>query len=73
MKHVHPPQPDAEYVLAALRTVSSRLKQIDNEIIQTGIALKKGLITPARAISLCERSAPGCLDLSELEASEILK
>jgi hypothetical protein len=54
---------DAELVLAALRCTSQRLKLIDNQVIQIGIALKRGLISAERAIDLCEEVAPGCLDL----------
>jgi hypothetical protein len=66
MKHVPPPAvsvPDVELVLAALRTVSQRLKLIDHEVIQIGVALKRGLISTERAVALCEQAAPGCIDL----------
>lgn len=62
MKHVAPPQHDTERTLAALRTVSARLKLIDLRIAEIGLALKHGTITPGRAIALCEETAPGCLD-----------
>jgi hypothetical protein len=65
MKHVPPPvtAPDSELVLAALRCTSQRLKLIDNQMIQIGVALKRGLISTDRAIALCEEVAPGCIDL----------
>jgi hypothetical protein len=53
--------PDTEVVLAALRTTSQRLKLIDSEIIELGIALKRGLISPQQAIDWSEEIAPGCL------------
>jgi len=64
--HVPPPAvsvPDTEFVLAALRCTSQRLKLIDHQVIQIGLALKRGLISAERAIDLCEEVAPGCLDL----------
>jgi hypothetical protein len=62
-----PPQvvtapPDIEFVLAALRCTSQRLKLIDHQVIQIGVALKRGLISPQRAVDWCEEIAPGCLD-----------
>jgi hypothetical protein len=66
-KHVAPPPsvsvPDTEFVLASLRTASQRLKLIDHEVIQIGVALKRGLITPRHAMDWCEQIAPGCLDV----------
>jgi hypothetical protein len=55
--------PDSEYLLAALRCTSQRLKLIDHEVIQIGVALKGGLISPQHAIAWCEQVAPGCLDV----------
>jgi hypothetical protein len=54
---------DAEYVLAALRCTSRRLKLIDGQIIEIGVALSRGLISPQGAIDWCEEVAPGCIDL----------
>jgi hypothetical protein len=54
---------NTEYVLASLRSVSQRLKHIDQQVIQIGVALKNGLITPSRAVALCEMVAPGCVEL----------
>ncbi len=53
---------DAEFLLAALRCTSRRLKMIDEEVILTGLALQKGLITPQEAVARTEDVAPGCLD-----------
>jgi hypothetical protein len=55
--------PDTEFVLASLRTASQRLKLIDHEVIQIGVALKRGLISPRRAVEWCNEVAPGCLDV----------
>ena len=54
---------DTEYTLAALRCASQRLKLIDHQVIQIGVALKRGLISAQRAIDWCEEVAPGCLDV----------
>jgi hypothetical protein len=63
--HVKPPvlKLDSEYLLAALRCTSRRLKLIDEEVILIGMALKKGLITPEDAVARTEEVAPGCLDV----------
>jgi hypothetical protein len=63
--HVSPPtlKTDVEYLLAALRCTSRRLKLIDEEVILIGLALQKGLITPEQAIARTEEVAPGCLDI----------
>ena len=57
------PVADAEYVLAALRCTSRRLKLINGQIIEIGVALSRGLISPQAAIDWCEEVAPGCIDL----------
>jgi hypothetical protein len=54
---------DTEYLLAALRCTSQRLKLIDHQVIQIGVALKRGLISAQRAIDWCEEVAPGCLEV----------
>jgi hypothetical protein len=63
--HVKPPalKLDSEYLLAALRCTSRRLKLIDEEVILIGMALKKELITPEAAIEQTEEIAPGCLSV----------
>ena len=50
-----------EFVLAALRSVSLRIRLIDNEIAAAGIALKGGLISPETALEWVEEVAPGCI------------
>jgi hypothetical protein len=54
--------PDTEFLLAALRCASRRLKLIDEEVILIGLALQKGLISPQEAVARTEDIAPGCLD-----------
>ena len=51
--HFKPPSlyADAEYLLAALRCASRRLKLIDEEVILIGLALQKGLITSQEAVA----------------------
>jgi hypothetical protein len=63
-------QLDTECTLASLRTVSARLKLIDLRVAEIGLALKRGTITPSRAIALCEEAAPGCLDIISNEISK---
>jgi len=57
------PVSSTEFVLAALRCTSLRVRLIELEIIQIGIGLKHGLISPECAIDLCNEVAPGCLDV----------
>ena len=52
-----------EFVLAALRRTSLRVKLIDNEITTIGAALKGGLISPDVALEWAEEVAPGCIGL----------
>lgn len=63
--HIKPPslKSDTEYLLAALRCTSRRLKMIDEEVILIGLALQKGFITSQEAIARTEEVAPGCLDV----------
>jgi hypothetical protein len=59
------PEPDTEVVLASLRTVCQRLKLIEHEVVEIGIALRRGLISAAFAIEQCELVAPGCIHVIE--------
>ena len=70
--HVKPPSlmSDSEYLLAALRCTSRRLKLIDEEVILIGLALQKGLITPPEAVARTEEIAPGCLDVVALSMGD---
>jgi hypothetical protein len=51
---------EPEIALAALRTVVARLKLIESEVIEIGLALKQGAISARLAIDLTEQVAPGC-------------
>ena len=50
-----------EFVLATLRSVSLRVRLIDNEIAAAGTALKAGLISPETALEWVKEMAPGCV------------
>lgn len=60
-------EPSKTYTLSLLRTVSARLKQIDQEIISIGVALGEDLIKPSKARAMCNDVAPGCLDAVALD------
>ena len=48
-------EPSKTYTLSLLRTVSARLKQIDQEIISIGVALGEDLIKPSKARAMSTR------------------
>jgi hypothetical protein len=50
-----------DFVLAALRCTSLRVKLIDNEITAIGTALRAGFISPDTALAWAEETAPGCV------------
>ena len=50
-----------EFVLATLRSVSLRIRLIDNEIAAAGTALKGDFISPEMALEWVEEVAPGCV------------
>jgi hypothetical protein len=50
-----------EFVLATLRSVSLRVRLIDNEIATAGAALKGGFISPETALEWVNEVAPGCV------------
>jgi hypothetical protein len=54
------PEIDPEFALATLRTVVARLKLIEAEVTEIGMALKQGTISARTAINLTEEIAPGC-------------
>ena len=54
------PEIDSEFALAALRTVVARLRLIESEVTEIGLALKQGTISPRTAMNLIEEVAPGC-------------
>ena len=60
-KNSEPKSDRQEFVLATLRSVSLRIRLIDNEIAAAGTALKGGLISPEMALKWVEEVAPGCV------------
>jgi hypothetical protein len=59
-----------EFVLATLRSVSLRIRLIDNEIAAAGTALKGGFISPEMALDWVEEVAPGCIGYLPAEFAE---
>jgi hypothetical protein len=64
----HVPSPPAkpldlnrEFVLGAIKSTVYRIDEIRQEVINAGLALKAGMITPQAAIDWVEGVAPGCL------------
>jgi hypothetical protein len=51
-----------EFALVLIRTVSRRLKLIDEEITAIGTALSQERISAREALALVEVAAPGCVD-----------
>jgi hypothetical protein len=60
-KHSEASRDRQEFVLATLRSVSLRIRLIDNEIAAAGTALKGGLISPEIALEWVNEVAPGCV------------
>jgi len=60
-KHSEAKSDRQEFVLATLRSVSLRIRLIDNEIAAAGTALKGGFISPEMALKWVEEVAPGCV------------
>ena len=60
-------EPSKQYTLQLLRTVSARLKLIDQEVLAIGVALSDGLISPSKAREMSEEIAPGCLNSVALD------
>jgi hypothetical protein len=65
-KHIPPPQTkpldlNREFVLGAVKSTVYRIDEIRQEVINAGLALKAGTITPQAAIDWVEEIAPGCL------------
>jgi hypothetical protein len=53
---------NSEFALVLIRTVSRRLKLIDEEITAIGIALSQDRLSSREALGLVEGIAPGCVD-----------
>jgi hypothetical protein len=60
-KHSEASRHRQEFVLATLRSVSLRIRLIDNEIAAAGTALKGGLISPEIALEWVNEVAPSCV------------
>lgn len=52
---------NSEFALGLIRTVSRRLKLIDEEITAIGTALSQGRLSSREALRLVEEIAPGCI------------
>lgn len=55
------PEPKTEFVLGSLRSAIIHMDQIRQELLNAGIALKAGYITPQQALDWAEQWAPGCV------------
>ena len=53
---------NSEFALVLIRTVSRRLKLIDEEITAIGTALSQDRLSSREALGLVEACAPGCVD-----------
>jgi hypothetical protein len=53
---------NSEFALVLIRTVSRRLKLIDEEITAIGTALNQERLSAREALRLVEEIAPGCVD-----------
>jgi hypothetical protein len=52
---------NCEFVLGAIKSTVYRIDEIRQEVINAGLALKVGTITPQEAMDWVEEIAPGCL------------
>lgn len=50
-----------EFALGSIRSAVLRIDEIRQEMINAGLALKGGYITPQAALEWCDEFAPGCL------------
>jgi hypothetical protein len=56
-----PIEPRAQFVLGAIKAALFRLDEIRQELVNAGLALKAGYVTPQMALDWCEEFAPGCV------------
>ena len=54
-------EPKAEFTLGALKSAIHRLDLIRQELINAGLALKAGYVTPQQALDWADEFAPGCV------------
>jgi hypothetical protein len=52
---------NVEFVLGAIKAALARIDEIRQEMINAGLALRAGYITPQMALDWSEEFAPGCL------------
>jgi hypothetical protein len=54
-------EPKTELALGAVKSAILRIDEIRQELINAGVALKAGYITPQQALDWAEEYAPGCV------------
>jgi hypothetical protein len=54
-------EPRAEFVLGALKSIVHRLDEVRQELINAGLALRNGYVSPQQALDWAEEFAPGCV------------
>lgn len=75
-KLVSPPKPldlNCEFALGAIKSAIYRVDEIKQEMINAGIALKTGTVTPQEALDWVEEFAPGCLGYIPPASGLVLK
>ncbi|MBR0797307.1 hypothetical protein JQ615_18115 [Bradyrhizobium jicamae] len=55
------PEIKTQFVLGAIKGAILRIDEIRQELINAGLALKAGYITPQAALDWAEEHAPGCV------------
>jgi hypothetical protein len=50
-----------EFVAGSIKSVIVWVDQVRQELVNTGVALKAGYITPQRALDRVEEIVPGCI------------
>ena len=58
--HIKTPHADKDYAVQIMRTVSTRLSLIREEVNELGLSVAQGRMPPAIALTLLEQIAPGC-------------
>lgn len=56
-----PIEPQAEFVLGALKSAILRVDEVRQELVNAGLALKAGFVTPQQALDWAEEAAPECV------------
>jgi hypothetical protein len=54
-------EPKTEFVLGAVKSAILRIDEIRQELVNAGVALKAGFISPQQALDWAEECAPGCI------------